>query len=205
MNVRYICLLLTLAWAMTACSTVTKISTAWKAPDYEGGAFRKPLIIGVSKEDLTRRTFEDAFAQALGSQVVLAKSSYHVLPDSDRLTEVEIKQAVQQGDYDAVIITRLLAVDKKETYVPPRTYTMPRYYYAYYNYYHTAWDVVHEPGYVKTDTIVRLQTNLYDVRTERLVWSGQSDTFDPPSTKDVVTSVTRAVTQRLTKEGLIGR
>ena len=88
-------------------------------------------------------------------------------------------------------------------YVPPRTYTVPRYYRGYYGYYDSTWDVVHEPGYYKNHTIVRLETNLYDVGTGELIWSGQSETFNPSSLEDIIDSATKAVAKRLGKEGLI--
>jgi hypothetical protein len=54
-----------------------------------------------------------------------------------------------------------------------------------------------------TRTIVRLETNLYEVGTADLVWSGQSETFDPQSLAESVDSVTEAVAERLVVEGLI--
>ena len=63
--------------------------------------------------------------------------------------------------------------------------------------------VVIEPGYYETQTILRLETNLYDVESGELVWSGQSETFDPNSVEDVIDSVTQAVARRLRDEGLI--
>jgi hypothetical protein len=205
MKTYYGLLLLTVVFALTACSTVTKISAAWKAPDYQGGAFKQILVIGVGRDESSSRLFEETFAKALSAKGAVARPIYTVLPDPERLTEDEIKQAMQQGQDDAVIITRLLAVNQDTQYVPPRTYTVPRLYYGYYGYYHSAWNVVHEPGYLRTATVVRLETNLYAARTGQLVWSGRSDTFDPTSTKDTIDSVTKAVAQRLAKEGLVGR
>jgi len=72
-----------------------------------------------------------------------------------------------------------------------------------YGYYGTTYDVLHEPGYTVTRTIVRLETNLYDVATGELVWSGQSETLDTGSRSDSIDSVTEAVAERLREEGLI--
>ena len=73
-----------------------------------------------------------------------------------------------------------------------------------FNYYTTSCEVVRDPGYLRTDTIVRLETNLYESRTGRLVWSRRSNTFDPKSVADTIESVTRVVAERLAEEGLIG-
>jgi hypothetical protein len=195
--------LLIAAALIAGCGTVTKIPVSWRNPAREGVLYRRIFVIGVAEIDARRRLFEDRFAAALSRKGAVASPSYGVLPRSQRLSEEEIRGAIRGGDYDAVVVTRLLGVEEKTEYVPPRTYTVPEYYYGYYGYYGATWEVVHEPGYYKTHRIVRLETNLYDVATGELVWSGQSETFDPDSFKDGIDSVTKAVAERLSQESLI--
>jgi hypothetical protein len=190
--------------ALAACGTVTKIPNAWRNPAHQGAPYQKIFVIGVGENETNRRLFEDRFAAVLSGEGATASTSYGALPHSNRLTESEIRGAIRGDDFDGVVVTRLLGVEEKTEYVPPRTYTVPGYYHGgYYGYYGSAWDVVHEPGYYKTHTILRLETNLYDVGSGELVWSGQSETFDPSSLEDSIDSVTKAVAKRLRKEGLI--
>jgi hypothetical protein len=188
---------------LAACGTVTKIPTTWRNPDYQGGSLQKIFVIGVAERDANRRLFEDGFAAVLFERGVVALPSYGRLPQSERLTEEQVRGAIAGDDYDGVIVTRLLGVEEETEYVPPRTYTVPRHYHGYYGYYGTAWDVVHEPGYSMTRTIMRLETNLYQAGTGELIWSGQSETFDPRSLAESIDSVTEAVAERLVAEGLI--
>jgi hypothetical protein len=188
---------------LVACGAVTKIPVAWRNPGDQGAPYRKIFVIGVAEKDASRRLFEDRFAAVLSSGGAAASPSYATLPQSQRLSEAEIREAIRGGGYDAVVVTRLLGVDEKTEYVPPRTYTVPGYYRGYYGYYDSTWEIVHEPGYYTTHTVVRLETNLYDVGTGELVWSGQSETFNPSSVQDIIDSVTKAVAKRLGKEGLI--
>jgi len=194
---------LLVATVLAACGAVTKIPVAWRNPGYEGAPYQRIFVIGVAQSDANRRLFEDRFAAVLSSGGAVASPSYGTLPQSERLSESEIRGAIRGGGYDAVVVTRLLGVEEKTEYVPPRTYTVPRYYGGYYGYYGSTWDVVHEPGYYKDHTIVRLETNLYDVGSGELVWSGQSETFDASSVEDIIDSATKAVAKRLGKEGLI--
>jgi len=188
---------------LAACGTTTKIPNAWRNPAHEGAPYQKVFVIGVGENDTNRRLFEDRFAATLSSKGGVASPSYGALPHSERLTEAQIRGAIQGGGYDGVVVTRLLGVEEKTEYVPPRTYTVPRHYGGYYGYYGTSWDTVHEPGYSTTRTIVRLETNLYDVGTGELAWSGQSETFNPDSLTDIIESATKAVAKRLGKERLI--
>jgi hypothetical protein len=186
-----------------ACGTVTKIPTTWRNPDYQGASFQKVLVIGVAERDADRRLFEDRFAEVLFGRGLDALPSYEILPQSERLSEEQIREAIAGGGHDAVIVTRLLGMEEKTEYVPPRSHTVPRYYHGYYGYYGRTWDVVHEPGYSVTRTIMRLETNLYEVGSGDLVWSGQSETFDPRSLEESIDSVTEAVAEHLWAEGLI--
>jgi hypothetical protein len=192
--------------ALAGCKkTTTTIPLAWKNPSYTGGSFKKLFVIGVGKDDSTRRLFEDTFATAIASEGAAAQASWGHLPQSEQLSKEEIRAAIEGGDFDGVLITRVLGVNQSQEYVPPSTHTVPTGYYGrgYYGYYGTSYTIVHEPGYYKTNTTFRLETNLYSVATGDLVWSGQSDTLNPESIKGVIDSMTAAVAKKLKSEKLI--
>ena len=199
---------------LAACSTTTtNISQSYRNPGYEQTVFKKLFVIGVAENQESRQAFEDAFANAINGQGGSAATSWGLLPKSEQLTEDEVRSAVGAGGYDGVLITRLLAVDKDQQYTPASTYTnaQTRYYagggglygYGYYGFYGTTFAQVHEPGYFKTSTTIRVETNLYSVATDSLVWTAQSDTVDPSSIPDARESMTAAVAKKLKEEKLI--
>lgn len=199
---------------LAACSkTTTNISQSYRNPGYEQTVFKKLLVIGVAENQESRQAFEDAFANAINGQGGLAAPSWGLLPKSEQLTEDEVRSAVGAGGYDGVLITRLLSVDKDQQYTPASTYNNPRtryyagggglYGYGYYGFYGTTFAQVHEPGYFKTSTTIRVETNLYSVATDSLVWTAQSDTVDPSSIPDARESMTAAVAKKLKEEKLI--
>jgi len=192
--------------AISACSkTTTKIPLSWRNPSYANGGFQKLFVIGVGEDDGGRRLFEDTFAKSLAEEGAAAQASWGVLPQSTQLSEEQVRGAIEGGNFDGVVITRLLKVAKSQEYVPPSTYSVPSTYhgYGYYGYYGTSYEVVHQPGYFKTNTTFVLETNLYSVATADLVWSGQSETLNPESLTDVIDSMTAAVAKKLKAEKLI--
>lgn len=199
---------------LAACSTTTTtISQSYRNPGYEQTVFKKLLVIGVAEDQEGRRAFEDAFAGAINAQGGVASASSEQLPKSEQLSEDEVRSAVEAGGFDGVLITRLLAVDKQQQYTPASTYNNPRtryyagggglYGYGFYGFYGTTYTQVHEPGYFETSTTIRLETNLYSVATDSLVWTAQSDTVDPTSIPDIRESMTAAVAKKLKEEKLI--
>jgi len=103
-----------------------------------------------------------------------------------------------------VTISHLVGERTEQEWVPPRTYTVPANpMVGYYDFYYTRYEVVHEPGYYKTHRIVRLETRIYDAATAKMVWAGQSDTFDPTSVADAIDSAADVIAGRIADDGLL--
>ena len=208
------CLLL-VGSAACKSTTATHISQSFRNPGFEETVFRKLFVMGVGKDQEQRVAFEDAFAAALLREGGGAEASWRTLPESTLLSEERIHAALEQGRFDGVLITRLLSVDKNTTYTPPKRYSRPRTNFyqpatawgmgfgGFYGFYGTTFTEVHKPGYFETSKTVRLETNLYTVATNDLVWTAQSETIDPKSISDLLASMTAAVAKRLKTEGLI--
>lgn len=200
--------LLALAFAFSSglgCGASTRLTAVWVPEAAPPGGVRDVLVLGIGRTPTERRLFEDRFASALREHGVAATASYRLLPSDERLTERELREAVRSGEHDAVVLARLLAVDRETTYVPPSAGVSVGYAGGPWGYYGHGWGVTRSPGYVKTTTIVRLETRLYGVADEALLWSAQSDTFSPSSAAETVESVTRAVVKRLVADGFLPR
>jgi hypothetical protein len=57
---------------------------------------------------------------------------------------------------------------------------------------------------IRTDTIVNVETLVYSLKQNKLVWGGQSETMNPDKVDDFVREVATAAARELRKEGLIG-
>ncbi len=193
-----VCLLL------ISCTT-TKLTHVWTDEAYSGAPFSDVLVVGVSDQERVRRSFEDEFVKQLKETGIEAVASAAAIPSDKKLEKKAIASAVEKLGVDAVLVTHLLGVDKEETYTPPTTYYRPAPYYygGYYGYYGNAYNNVHTPGYYTTHVTVRLETNLYEAETEKLIWSGQSETWDPKSKTEVIASVISVVIKNLQKDKLL--
>lgn len=177
-----------LALGLLGCASTTMVHT-WTDPAYSGPPMKKVMIIGVAASDANRRIFEDTFRGELAREKVDAISSYTVLPSS-QLTEEDIKSKVRELGVDGVLISRVVDQKTVETIYPPTTTYMggspywPDYYGGYYGYYSNAYSVYTSPGYVTTTDYVYVETNLYDARTGKLVWTGLSESAIEPGRAD---------------------
>jgi len=200
-------LLLTLLTAVSAKSI--KIVTSWFNPKYQGQTFHKVLVIGVAQNLEVRADFEDEMASKIarpgietipGNQILL-RPDPKARPDLDYL-----RAQIRDHHIDAVVVSRLLKVDKKVISIPSSTYIAPfPYYYSFYGYLGAVYPVIYDPGYEREDTTVSVETNVYATSKPDgdLVWTGISDSFNPKSAKKVADGLVKEVPKQMEKDGLL--
>jgi hypothetical protein len=191
---------LLIAVAAASCGTSTSLSQRWSDPAYVGQPGQKMMIVALSKTERNQFVWEAAFSAALQKEKVQPLVGSKFLPKDAAADEATLKQAVRESGANLVAVTRLLAVDKEQQYVPGMSYYTPApAYYGMYGYYNSSYAMVHDPGYYQENTIVKLETNVYDVATEKLVWSGVTETLNPETAQDVANSVAYTVTEDMVK------
>ena len=149
------------------------------------------LVIVVADKDDTRRYFEGRFVEALKKAGVDAVASADAIPmPSDlELKKEAILQAVDQYESDAVLITHLADI----AYAESRSRANPQE-YGFYGYYGYLYRYYNDPAYSRTYATIVLETNLFDVETENLIWSGQTKSMDRAKVEvinDVISLVVR--------------
>jgi hypothetical protein len=172
-------ILIALAFVLGAagCSS-TKVVSRWENPQYVPAHFNRILVIGVSREASVRRAFEDAFVARLKAEGVHAIPSYVVIPEEGQVDESRLQQATRQANADAVLMTRLLRVERK-TEVTSGYYSPPSAPLGPYPWYSDRWLGYYDPPQIYQYDVYISETSLYDVRTNQLVWSGTVQTATP--------------------------
>ena len=151
------------------------------------------LVIAITGNEHNRRSFEKkfvAYLKSVGVDAVASEESIPMPPDLD-LKKETILNAVNQYENDAVIITQLIGKEARDVYNRGGVTRM-----GYFSY-------SRNPGYSSTSTTVRLETNLYDAKTGKLIWSGMSKTLSKDSTDHIMNDVIKAVITKLKQNKLI--
>ena len=197
--IRYLSIIICIL--LLSCTT-TKLLSSWKDRSYKGGPVARVMVVGVSDKQNTRTMFEDLFAKEFEKNGVKTVSSIAVTPSGTELNKETIKKAAVERNIKSVFVTHLVGVKDKALYHPPPVGGYPHY-SRFSDYYSSVYAYTHTPGYYTQHKLVRLESNLYDVESEKLIWSAQSETVDPGSINDVVKSLGGSVMRDLRKKGLI--
>ena len=188
---------------MTSCAT-TSLNAVWKDESYQG-RITNVLVMGVSKQPVRKRFFEDEFARQFQAHGVSATSSYRVFQSDGMLEKDLVLSKMRDMGIDTFLITRM--VDKKtvETYIPGQVhhYAPPVPHRRWHGYYAASYGTIYEPGYTVKNEIVVLETNLYDAKNEELIWSALSETIKEGNEERVIKNFIKLIIKNLSATNLI--
>ncbi len=188
--------------AFTACAPTAKIVKSWRDPGttVDASKLYKLVVFAPVKDDAQRRKTEDKLVEVLKGKAV---ASYKIIPDPSSMDQNAVMQKLSEGGFDGALVMRLVAKTKELSYVPGEYPTYPTYFGSYWGYYTTAWATFQEPGYFTEDQTYFVETNLYDLKKDKLVWSGVTSTVDPGGLSSTLNDIVWAVHNEMVKDGFL--
>jgi len=189
-----IALIVLCAMGLTACAT-TKVTTAWRAPGEGPVAFTDVLALAISDDQALRRVAEEEICRQVAP--VECTPAFSIIPEGETLNIEQAKAKVKAEGFDGATVFRVIGEKERVTYVPP-TYGP-----TFWGYYGRAWPATYSPGYQRTDKLVRVETSVYSVQSDKLIWVGTTETMNPKSVPDLVDDVAKAVAADMRKHGLL--
>jgi hypothetical protein len=127
--------------------------------------------------------------------------SYEFIPEDGQVLEPRLMEAVKQVAADAVIMTRLVRVEKKADVAPGPYGPFPA--FGFYRWYSSAWVGFYEPPRLNFYDIYISETSLYDVLKDQLVWSGIAKTTDLGDIQKEIKEYVEVVIRTLNEKNLL--
>ncbi len=170
--------LLSLTWILlfAACSPKARLTSSWVDPALNGYSANDVLVIGVSKDETRLKLYENVFVDEFAKHNVRAMASYKVSSTVLEPDRESVEAAVKKSGASAVLVTHVVDRKSETLTLPGTVHYRPVNFYGYYG---RAYTRVHMPPTDVTSTVVLLESNLYDVATNSLVWTAQSEAVDP--------------------------
>lgn len=187
--------------SMIACGPSTKMVKSWAAPGVTltKGAGNKVLVIGMVKDESGRRVVEDQLVKKMANAV----ASYTLIP-SEKIqgtSDDELSRIIHDGKFTHVLMMVLVDIQDQTYYVPGTT--SMTYYGGYYGYYGYGASVYSTPGYYTTDKIYSVETTVYSVNPDELIWSGTTQSTNPSNLQNTIDDVAATVAYEMKKQGFL--
>lgn len=191
---------------LIACSS-TQIVSSWKEPGttISANQIDKIVFIALVKNEPNRKVVEDKLAslangKGLASYTFIQGSE---LSDSDKTA---ITQRLKAEGADLVVIMRLLDVEEETRFVPSsgmNAYGGAPGYMGYWAVYSHAAPMYYSPGYYTTDKKYWVETKVYSVDQEKLLWSGTTASMNPSEIESTTQEIVEAVIDKMKEEGFL--
>ena len=188
---------------ISAC-TSTHLTSSWKEPGKVVNIekLNKVLVVALFKNETNRREAEDEMANYLQGKGI---ASYNYLNDSfDPKNADALRDKIRAAGFDGAVTMRLIDVDKEKVYTPGNT-SYPIYNRNFSGYYSRNWPSYSTPGYYSTTKIFTVETNIYSIKEDKIIWTGLTKTTDPEGVDKMMKEIVKVVYNKMLKEGFITR
>lgn len=198
---------------LASCSSGTAIVSSWKDPEVTNAntEFKKIMVVALVKNEATRRVVENRIA-AIGPKFI---SSYAILNGTDLgLTKDQKLKILKDENYDAVVTMRLVDTVKETNYVPGTNTSI--YYGGYGGMYggygayggFGSWYGMYspnfsDPGYYQDTTSYLVETNVFSLKSDKLVWTGTTKSTNGTDVGLLVDSIIATVFEEMKKDGFV--
>jgi hypothetical protein len=195
-----------------SCGTTTSITGSWRKPNATANGYKNIFIAAMTSNIPLKQQVEQGLQTQLQQKGLEVSKSVDVFPpnfsnQTGQQRELVLSK-IRSTNADGIVTIALLKKETENRFI--RTgggYWNPGLRYGYYNrfwnYYSNWYPALYAPGYYDQQQVYYLETNLYDARTEELIWAAQSETYDPSSIDSFMKGYVRSILEQMQKDGLI--
>ena len=200
---RTLCMVACLAVVASIASCATgpgpsMTTTTWQDPTFKGPPFTKLFIVALTAQSLDdQRGFENFMRSTLQTYGIPAVAGWQFIPGGVTPDQAMVRAAVARSGADAALLVRLsdftteTSTDIVQGVAVP---TGPSMYVGWY-----------QPSVVSNDyQAATIYTTLFDVKTERPVWTYNVPTYNPGMMQDGGRRYADDVGKILSRSGLVG-
>ena len=177
----------------------------WVAPDAQPGTLqgKKVMAVFVSEEEALRRNVEDVLARELTKRGAQGTPAYSIVSRSDirdtEKTKAKLAQSGAAGIVAMWIVGREQAASGSvaDNYGRGTSGVMSSGDWTF------AWSGVYDPGTLRTDQVVSVETRVYSLEQGKLLWASTSQATNPKKVEGLVKDLVGKVAAEMKKAGLV--
>jgi hypothetical protein len=182
-----------------------KLLNIWAAPGVQNLTFANQKVIGlvISDDESLRMSGEEALASELTERGIRGDAAYRLIPREELRDPQKAKGWFERAGATGVVAMRLVDVNKEVS--QPEVIWTSATYASFWNYYPYGWGSTFTivPG--RNDTKIKIETLVYDLSGDKLIWAATSETTNPKSVRAAVKDIVQATADEMKKRGLTKR
>jgi len=194
-----------LSLGLAACGGATRFSSTWVDPaagptDWDG---QKVAAFVLSARDSIRLGAEESLARELTSLGSQGMAGHTIVPRDVTEDQDRVRELLTSAGVVGAVVMRVVSQTQEISSSPGTVVYTGAYYPSFYGYWGYGWGAMYQPGQIRSDTIVSIETLLYSVVEDKLLWAGLSKTTNPENIPKFINQLVSAVGKEIRKTGLV--
>ena len=185
-----------------SCSS-TKITSSWRDPDkhVHMKELNKVLIIALIENETNRYKAEHQIVKYLKGKGVVSHD--YLDANFNEKSKEEIMKKIRDDGFDGIVLMYLLDIDKEKVCIPDEinfNENGSANFGAYYLRNHKRYTI--QGSYITTKTYI-LETVIFSLKDNKIIWSGITETFEPSGVKKMTDEISKVIYKQMIAEGFI--
>ena len=170
--------------AVAMLSAAPKFTSAWRSPDAGSVSFagKKVAALVITQDDSLRVSGEESLVRELTARGLQSVATYRIAPKEELKSAERAKVWFEKTNVEGVVAMRPVS--------------------KFWGYYGYGWGSMYIPGSYDQDTIVVVETTIYSIPSDQLVWAAVSETKNPKDLQRFVQDLVKESVKELHKQGL---
>jgi hypothetical protein len=188
---------------MGALARGSAFTSSWKSPDAFGVSFanKKVAALVISSDRNLRMSAEEQLVRELEARGILGVATYRMMPAEETASAERARPWFERAHVDGVVSLRPVSVETEITYAPAVWSTTS--YSTLWGYYGYGWTGVYNPGGSRADTRLVVETLVYSLPLDKLLWAGVSTTTNPKEAQAFIKELVGAAVREMRNQKLV--
>ena len=163
-------------------------------------AGKKVAALVMSNDDSLRIAGEESLVRELNARGMQAVATYRIAPKEELARPETARPWFERANIEGVVVIRPVSVDARQS-SSPGTWVSTNY-ATLWNYYGYGWAAVYVPGGVQKETSVVVESTVFSLPRNQLMWAAVSETRNPKDLRGFVEELVKESVKEMQKQGL---
>ena len=180
-----------------------KFKSTWNAPGAGPLNFagKKVVALVIADDQNLEISSEEALGRELIARGVDGVAAYRLIPREELRDKDKAKGWFTRANVAGVVVMRLVGAPQGDgLHARHVGVAILRFTVGYYGY---GWGTVYVSGSAREDTVVTIETLVFDVPKDKLLWAGVSEKTNPSGAQQVVKDLVKEAIKEMSKVGLV--
>lgn len=188
--------------AAAVVSAAPDFKSVWKSPDAAKVSFagKKIAALVITQDDSLRMSAEESLVRELTARGLQAVPTYRMAPKEVLQNAESARGWFEKAGVEGVVALRPVSSEKRISY-NDSLWMSPSYntFWGYYGYGYTSVVVI---GGADRDTVVTVESLIFSVPRNQLLWAAVSETRNPKTLQKFIEDLVKQSVKELEKQGL---